>query len=151
MLAYTATIGDPDATAALFTDDGVVELPYLESIGAPSRATGPAEIRSFVSGLLEIVPDYGFDQVEILIDTPDQVFGEYSVERLTVTGKPFSQRYAGRLVAQNGKIKLLRESLDVVRAARAILPNGVADIPREWQGKSARGHRSTHPSEAHQQ
>ncbi|MEU8327761.1 hypothetical protein [Micromonospora sp. NPDC048839] len=34
-------------------------------------------------------------------------------------------------VAENGKIKLLRESLDLVRAARAMLPNGVADIPAD--------------------
>lgn len=31
--------------------------------------------------------------------------------------------------AENAKIKLLRESLDLVRTARATLPNGVSDIP----------------------
>jgi hypothetical protein len=129
LLAYTATIADPDATAALFTADGVIELPYVASIGLPPRITGPDEIRAFIIGLLKVVPDFGFDSVEVLIDTPDQAFGEYSVERTTVTGRPFSQMYAGRLVAEQGKIKLLRESLDLVRAARAMLPNGVADIP----------------------
>jgi uncharacterized protein len=67
--------------------------------------------------------------VDIMIETEDQVFGEWSVERTTDAGRLFSQTYAGRLVAENGKIKLLRESLDLVRAARAMLPNGVADIP----------------------
>ncbi|MEU8419509.1 nuclear transport factor 2 family protein [Micromonospora sp. NPDC048835] len=129
MRAYTATIADPDATAALFTDQGVIELPYLTSIGLPPRIVGPDEIRAFVVGLLKVVPDFGFDTVEVLIDTPDQAFGEYSVERRTVTGRVFSQLYAGRLVAESGKIKLLRESLDLVRAARAMLPHGVADIP----------------------
>ncbi|MGC5311416.1 nuclear transport factor 2 family protein [Micromonospora zamorensis] len=129
MLAYTATIADPDATAALFADDGVIELPYLASIGLPPRIAGPDEIRAFIVGLLKMVPDFGFDHVAIFIDTPDQAFGEYSVDRSTVTGRPFSQTYAGRLVAEQGKIKLLRESLDLVRAARAVLPNGVADIP----------------------
>jgi hypothetical protein len=128
MLAYTATIADPDATAALFTDDGVIELPYLTSIGLPPRIAGPDEIRAFLVGLLKAVPDFGFDHVEVLIDTPDQAFGEYSVERRTVSGRVFSQLYAGRLVAENGKIKLLRESLDLVRAARAMLPDGVAGI-----------------------
>ncbi|SCF27557.1 nuclear transport factor 2 family protein [Micromonospora mirobrigensis] len=129
MVAYTATIADPDATAALFADDGVIELPYVSSIGRPPRIAGPDEIRAFIVGLLEMVPDFGFDHVEVFIDTPDQAFGEYSVERRTVTGRPFSQLYAGRLVAANGKIQLLRESLDLVRAARAVLPGGVADIP----------------------
>ncbi|WP_415939885.1 nuclear transport factor 2 family protein [Streptomyces sp. 039-1] len=127
--AYTANIGDADVASALFAEDGALELPYLASLGIPSRVEGPSDIREFLSALLEHVPDLGFDKVEILIDTEDQIFGEWSVERTTVDGRPFSQNYAGRLVAENGKIKLLRESLDLVRAARAMLPNGVAGIP----------------------
>jgi hypothetical protein len=59
-------------------------------------------------------------RIEIFIDTPEQAFGEYAIETKTAAGRTFSQLYAGRLVAANGEIKLLRESLDVVRAARAI-------------------------------
>jgi ketosteroid isomerase-like protein len=129
LLAYTANIADPEITSSLFADDGVLELPYLESLGIPARTVGPEAIREFIIGLLRVVPDFGFDTVDILIETEDQVFGEWSVERTTTTGRPFSQTYAGRLVAENGKIKLLRESLDLVRAARAMLPNGVASIP----------------------
>ncbi|MFI7074754.1 nuclear transport factor 2 family protein [Micromonospora sediminicola] len=72
MTAYTATIGDPDATPALFADDGVIELPYLTSIGRPPRIAGPDEIRAFIVGLLEMVPDFGFDHVEVLVETRDQ-------------------------------------------------------------------------------
>ncbi|MEU9472215.1 nuclear transport factor 2 family protein [Streptomyces avermitilis] len=129
LLAYTANIADPEVTSSLFAEDGVLELPYLESIGLPTRTVGPEAIREFMTGLFQVVPGFGFDTVDILIETEDQVFGEWSVERTTTTGRPFSQTYAGRLVAENGKIKLLRESLDLVRAARAMLPNGVADIP----------------------
>ncbi|MFF3890302.1 nuclear transport factor 2 family protein [Streptomyces sp. NPDC001914] len=130
ILAYTANIADPVAASTLFADDGVIELPYLESLGIPPRIEGPDAIREFITGLLERVPDFGFDEVNIFIETDDQIFGEWSVETTTVDGRPFSQTYAGRLVAENGKIKLLRESLDLVRAARAMLPNGVADIPQ---------------------
>jgi ketosteroid isomerase-like protein len=35
------------------------------------------------------------------------------------TGKVYRQHYAGRLVAENGKIKLLRESLDTLAASQA--------------------------------
>jgi ketosteroid isomerase-like protein len=129
LLAYTANISDPDFTSSLFTEDGAIELPYLESIGLPTRTVGPDAIRDFMIRLLQVVPDLGFDTVDIIIETEDQVFGEWSVERTTATGRPFTQTYAGRLVAENGKIKLIRESLDLVRAARAMLPNGVADIP----------------------
>ncbi|WP_328983069.1 hypothetical protein OG258_53290 [Streptomyces mirabilis] len=75
LLAYTANIADPEVASSLFAEDGVLELPYLESIGLPTRTVGPEAIREFMTGLL------------------------------------------------------LRESLDLVRAARAMLPNGVADIP----------------------
>jgi hypothetical protein len=34
-----------------------------------------------------------------------------------------------RLVAENGRIKLVRESLNVVAAAQALLPGGVKDLP----------------------
>lgn len=129
LLAYTSNISDPAAAASLFADDGALELPYLESLGIPSGGVGPEAIRDFIANLLEAVPDFGFDTVDIMIDSGDQVFGEWSVERTTVTGRLFTQTYAGRLVAENGKIKLLRESLDLVRAARAMLPNGVSDIP----------------------
>ena len=51
---------------------------------------------------------------------PDQAFGEYEVEALVPsTGKLYKQTYAGRLVAENGKIKLLREALDTLAASRA--------------------------------
>lgn len=61
--------------------------------------------------------------MRILIGTPDQAFGEYEVEALVpATGKTYRQRYAGRLVAEQGKIKLLREALDTLAAKEAFTP-----------------------------
>jgi hypothetical protein len=37
--------------------------------------------------------------------------------------------HAGRLVAENGKMKLLSEALNVANAAQAVFKNGVDDIP----------------------
>lgn len=117
---YLQSIRDPRAAAALFADDGVLELPYLSSLGPKTGAQGPMAIEKFITGLLDKVPDFRFKDVHILIDTPSQVFGEYSVEALVpTTGKVYKQMYAGRLVAENGKIKLLRESLDTVAAQKA--------------------------------
>jgi ketosteroid isomerase-like protein len=113
--AYLSEIQDPTAAAALFADDGVIELPWVDA-----RAQGPAAIEKFLTGLLAKVPDFRFKNIRIWIQTPDQAFGEYDVEALVPsTGKTYRQSYAGRLVAENGKIKLLRESLDTVEAARA--------------------------------
>lgn len=112
---YLASIQDPHAAAALFADDGVIELPY---IGA--RAQGPLAIEVFIAGLLKNVPDFRFHGVEMFIETDGQAFGEYSVEATVLsTGKTYRQTYAGRLVAENGKIKLLREALDTVAAREA--------------------------------
>ncbi len=120
---YLESIRDPKAAAALFAEDGILELPYLKTLGPTSGAQGPVAIERFIAGLLGKVPDFAFRNVRILIDTPDQAFGEYEVEALVPsTGKVYRQMYAGRLVAENGRIKLLRESLDTVAAQTAFSP-----------------------------
>jgi ketosteroid isomerase-like protein len=118
--AYLSEIQDPAAVAALFAEDGILELPALSSMGIDARAQGPAAIEKFIAGLLTHVPDFRFKNVQILIETADQVFAEYSIEaQVLSTGKLYRQTYAGRLVMREGKIKLLRESLDTLAAYRA--------------------------------
>jgi ketosteroid isomerase-like protein len=113
--AYQDNIRTPAAAAALFAEDGVLELPTVKA-----HAQGPAEIEKLISGLLAKVPDFRFKNFKVWIDTPDKAFGEYSVEALVVdTGKIYQQTYAGLLIAEGGKIRLLREALDTAAAARA--------------------------------
>ena len=45
------------------------------------------------------------------------------------TGRTVHHLFTGRLVAENGQIKLLRESLNPVAVAQALLPGGVKDLP----------------------
>jgi len=117
---YLDSIQDPKAAAALFAADGVLELPYLQTLGLPHRVQGPAEIERFIAGLLVKVPDFRFRNIQFFIDTPSQAFGEYSVKAdVAGTDRVYRQTYAGRLVAEEGKIKLLRESLDTLAAWRA--------------------------------
>jgi ketosteroid isomerase-like protein len=121
---YLANIQNPAAAAALFAEEGVLELPSLKSLGIDARAVGPVAIESFIAGLLKNVPDFRFKDIALLIDGDDQAFGEYSVEaKVLSTGKLYKQTYAGRLVAENGKIKLLREALDTLAAAKAFTPD----------------------------
>ncbi|WP_322049474.1 nuclear transport factor 2 family protein [Paraburkholderia sp. J67] len=120
LAAYIESIRDPRAAAALFAEDGVLELPYLKTLGIDGRAQGPQAIEGFIASLLAKVPDFAFKNVRFLIETPEQVFAEYEVEALVPsTGKIYRQMYAGRLVARDGKIALLREALDTVAAAQA--------------------------------
>ncbi len=80
LTAYLAQIQDPAAAAALFADDGVIELPWVKA-----RAQGPVEIETFLTGLLAKVPGFSFQNIRIWIKTPDQAFA-----------------YAGRLVREKG-------------------------------------------------
>lgn len=116
--SYLANIQTPAASAALFAADGVLELPWVNA-----HAKGPAGVEALVKGILGRVPEFGFKNLKVWIETPDRVFGEYQVEALIpATGKIYHQTYAGLLIAEGGEIKLLREALDTAAAARAFGP-----------------------------
>ncbi|WP_367619705.1 NAD(P)-dependent oxidoreductase [Caballeronia sp. SEWSISQ10-4 2] len=120
---------NPKEAAALFAEDGVVELPYLADLGMQSQYKGLAEIESLYALLLQLVPEWEFRDAVVLIDTPERAFAEYKVDALAVTTqRPFKQHFFGYIHVENGKIKLLREALNIVATARAFFPNGLADI-----------------------
>jgi ketosteroid isomerase-like protein len=113
--AYLDNIQNPAAAAALFASDGVVELPWVKA-----HAQGPEAVEKLVAGILAKVPDFSFKNLKLWIVTADRVFAEYEVEAPVLeTGKIYRQTYAGVLIAENGKIKLLREALNTVAAAEA--------------------------------
>jgi hypothetical protein len=131
LLDYLASVRDPDRAASLFADDGVFELPFLRSLGVEPRYTGRREISALVRKLLEIYPNFAFapDDTRILIETPEKTFAEYEAHaRAAASGRTAHYLFAGYLVADAGKIKLLRESFNPLTMAQAQLPNGAADI-----------------------
>jgi uncharacterized protein len=128
MLAYLT--GTAEETGALFAERGTLELPYLASIGMPPVTTGPAEITRFLGFLHStLYPGFAFEDVTIHLQTPDQVFAEYHINHKSgISGKDVRQQFFGHLEAKDGKIKRLREAIDVVVAAEAMYPNGLADV-----------------------
>jgi ketosteroid isomerase-like protein len=113
--AYLNNIRTPKISASQFAEDGVLELPWVKA-----HARGPAEVEKLIAGLLTKIPDFRFKNLTYFIQATDHVAAEYQVEALVVdTGKVYQQTYAGVLVAENGKIKLLREALDTAAAAKA--------------------------------
>src|ERR1700752_1781220 len=95
---YLSSIQNSEAAAALFADDGVIELPTINA-----RAQGPVAVQRFLIGLLAKVPDFQFENVRIWIETPDRVFGEYDARgQVAATGKAYKQTYAGLLIAEHG-------------------------------------------------
>ncbi len=128
MLGYIG--GTAEQSGALFADDGTLELPYLASIGLPPVMTGPKAITDFLSFLHgSLYPGFSFEDVKIYIETPEQVFAEYHINHKSgISGRDVKQQFFGHLESADGKIKRLREAIDVVVAAEAIYPNGLADV-----------------------
>ncbi|HWT35768.1 MAG TPA: nuclear transport factor 2 family protein [Paraburkholderia sp.] len=90
----------PERAAALFAEDGALELPYLADLDMPTRYNGRAEIAALLSRLLELVPEWTFRETEVVIDTPDRVLAEYKVDAWAVaTQRPFRQHFFGYLIA----------------------------------------------------
>jgi len=135
LLEFTSlSLADPYTAAAMFGDDGAFEMPYIADFGFPARYVGHKEIGDFFAFVRELYPGFVFENVTILIDTSEQVFGEYEFTAVSSkTGRTIHQHFFGYLVAENGRIKLLREALNSIEVARAVYPQGIPELP----GKSA--------------
>src|SRR6266851_9131371 len=132
LLEFLAAVTHGQDAAALFAEDGAVELPFLHSLGIPWRHRGRQAIRELQDSLARLYLDFAFEpeDTHVLIDTPEQVFAEYMAHpTVAATGRTVHHMFTGRLVAENGQIKLLRESLNPVAVAQALLPGGVKDLP----------------------
>jgi hypothetical protein len=100
---------DPKAMVSMFAEDGGLELPYLTDFGYPERFAGAEGI----AGL-----------------TPDQVAAEYEFTAVsTKTGRKVHQLFFARLVAERGKIKLVREGMNSAEVARAVFKQGIPELP----------------------
>src|ERR1700679_3371666 len=121
MLEYTAfSFRDPKKAAEMFTEDGAFEIPYLATFGFPPQYKGHDALAGFFQPVLDIYPGFEFENVKVLIDTPEQAFAEFEATAVsTKTGRTVHQLFFSRLVAENGKIKLFREALNTVEVARA--------------------------------
>ena len=120
-----------DRCVDLFAEDGVFDFPYLPTCGIHGRFEGKAAIRGVLDLIRSHFPGFTLSNINIY-ETTDGVglFIEYHAEaKLRVPGKAYAQDYVSHLVAGNGKIKLLREYLNIISFARQLLPNGLADVP----------------------
>jgi SnoaL-like domain len=129
---YLLNFRDPEKASSLFAEDGVFEMPFFVSLGLPNRFEGPEGVKGLIATVLEIYPEFevNIEDVTIRIDTPDQVFAEYPVHATAApTGRRAHHLFMAYLVAKNGKIVLLREAINTVAAASALLPGGAHDLP----------------------
>jgi uncharacterized protein len=123
-----ASFRDPKKAAEMFTEHGAFEMPYLESLGVAGRYEGHEAIEGFFRFVRDVYPDMDLENIKVMIDTPEQVFAEYEfTARSSKTGRTIHELFFGRLIAENGRIKLLRESVNLVEVALGVFPNGLAD------------------------
>ena len=122
--------GDMENAIALFADDGAIEFPYFGSVNLPVRYQGPDALRRFFAPVMEGAENFKFKNIKIFPgEDENHVSGEYEVDAvIKKTGQRYRQLYGGRLIAEDGKIKLLREFCDTVEVARAMFPNGLRDL-----------------------
>jgi ketosteroid isomerase-like protein len=131
-MEYVLAFRDPEQASSLFAYDGVFEMPYLVSLGMEPRYEGRDKIRGFIGAVLELYPDWTFEakDVRVLIDTPTQAFAEYVGHATSAaTGRHVDLLFMGRIEVENGQITLLREAMNTLAAAQAVLPGGAADVP----------------------
>jgi uncharacterized protein len=104
----------------MFAEDGAFEMPYLATFGIPSQYRGRDAIAGLFQSVRDLYPGFQFENIKVLIDTPGQAFAEFeSTAVSSKTGRTVHQLFFARLVAENGKIKLLREALNTFEVARA--------------------------------
>jgi SnoaL-like domain len=119
--AYLSKIQDPAAVAAPFGEDGVLELPQMNV-----HVQGRAEIEKFIAGLLKTVPDFRFKDTQIFIETPNQAFGEYSVEAVVLNHReglqPDLLRSAGRREGKDQADTGVRHARGAARVQQGLIP-----------------------------
>ena len=114
----------------MFTAGGTFEIPYLEDLSFQPKYRGQDEISGFCQFVRDLYPGLEFENLRILIDTPDQVFAEYEFTAISSkTGRRIHQLIFGRLVSESGKIKCLREARNTAAVIRAVFPAGLSGIP----------------------
>jgi len=79
LLELLAAIPDGEKIAPVFAEDGVVELPFLHSVGIEPRYKGRTAVAGSYDVLKQLYPDLVFkpEDIHVLIETRDQVFAEY--------------------------------------------------------------------------
>lgn len=127
---YTAALGrrDVDAAVACYTEDGTLSFPFWPLLGLPSDHTGHENIRAYLTKLMEFLPDIRFEDFQVHIDEPYAMFAECRLDQQSSTGRRVNFQYGTLVLAENGRMKLVREFVDQIPAAAALLPNGIADI-----------------------
>jgi ketosteroid isomerase-like protein len=120
-----------DRCVDLFAEGGVWELPYFSSIGIDPQFAGKTSIRGALELLRSRFKAFAFSNIRVYeLKNESGLFAEYHSEAfIDGTDRVYAQDYVSRIVVEGGRIKLLREYLNIISTARLLLPGGLAGVP----------------------
>jgi ketosteroid isomerase-like protein len=120
-----------DRCVDLFADDGVFEFPYFSTLGMNTRFEGKAAIREVLNLIRSRFSSLTVSHVTIYeLKEGNGLITEYHTDGfINDTDRVYAQDYVTVLLEEHGKIKLLREYLNVIATARMFFPNGLSDVP----------------------
>lgn len=120
-----------DRCVDLFAEDGVFEFPYFSTLGMPTRFEGKEAVREVLNLIRSRFSSFTVSNVSIYeLKVGNGLFTEYHTDGfIDDTERVYAQDYVTHLLEEGGKIKLLREYLNVISTARMLLPNGLSDVP----------------------
>jgi uncharacterized protein len=110
--AHLALIGtDADAWADLLAEDAVLEFPYADALGLPSRFVGKPAIYNHVKNAVTQLQNWVFTDVRTYqTSIANVLLAEFHGEAVFVaTGQTYRQDYVARLEIENDKIVRYRE------------------------------------------
>ena len=127
---FLETVGKGDAKTAslLFTTDGYIDAPYVQSLGFPSKIAGHAAIEQSLTQVKAAAPNFRFSNFKVVMETPNELVAEYESEAVMATGKPYKQLYIAHVTTKDGKIATHKEYLNTVVFVEAFFPNGLKDL-----------------------
>ncbi|MEP7455039.1 nuclear transport factor 2 family protein [Phyllobacterium sp. SB3] len=135
LIAFFDCLGDLDNSidrcVDLFAEDGVFEFPYFSVLGMPTRFQGKTELRQVLGIINAHFSAFTLSEIEVHeVKEGDALFVRYHSDGfIDRSERVYAQDYVSQLIAVDGKIKVLREYLNVINTARMLFPNGLADVP----------------------
>jgi ketosteroid isomerase-like protein len=113
--------GDADGQVEYYTDDAVMEMPFVDP---PAVTSGKEAIRERLAGAFTVFRfELAIDRVTECLD-PDELVVEFTSQGIvTTTGKAYANRYIARFEFRDGKICFQREYFDPNAATSALTPD----------------------------
>jgi hypothetical protein len=119
---FKTLVDDNAQWQTLIADEILWELAYAPALGHPARLSGRAEVVRHATWFVGAVEKFRFfDLMVYPFADPEAAVAEVKGEGLIKsTGRTYRQDYVVFLRSTGGKIALLREYFDPVRAAKAL-------------------------------